>query len=289
VVRLVSVAVEILGVSDVRFTGGEPLLRPGLEDIVAATATLRTRDGTKPGISLTTNGVGLERRAGGLVRSGLDRVNVSLDSLDRAQYELLARRDRLPDALAGLRAAQAAGLRPIKINTVLLRGVNEGQAIPLLRWSLEHGYQLRFIEQMPLGPPHRWNRVDMVTAAEILGILATEFELSPVPAAYRAGAPAELWTVAGTGDSPATVGVIGAVTRPFCHACDRTRLTADGQLRACLFAEDETDLRTALRTGVGDQALAEMWQRAMWSKRPAHGIGGVGFHPPFRTMSAIGG
>ena len=289
VVRLVSVAVELLGISEVRFTGGEPLVRRGLEDIVAATADLRTPAGNRPEISLTTNGLGLDRRASGLVRSGLDRVNVSLDSLDRAQYALLARRDRLPDVLAGLRAAEDAGLHPIKINTVLLRGVNEGQAVPLLKWSIRHGYELRFIEQMPLGPPHTWDRAAMVTAEEILGLLATEFELQPAAPTVRAGAPAELWTVAGTGDTPATVGVIGAVTRPFCSACDRTRLTADGQIRNCLFAADETDLRTALRAGVDDQGLAAMWQNATWGKKVAHGIGSPGFHQPSRLMSAIGG
>lgn len=289
VVRLVSIAVERLGISEVRFTGGEPLVRRGLEHIVAATADLRTPAGDRPEISLTTNGLGLERRAGGLVRSGLDRVNVSLDSLDRAQYASLSRRDRLPDVLAGLHAARDAGLHPIKINTVLLRGANEAQAVPLLKWAIKHGYGLRFIEQMPLGPPHTWDRSAMVTAQEILSLLATEFELEPAASTARAGAPAELWTVAGTGDPPATVGVIGAVTRPFCSACDRTRLTADGQIRNCLFADDETDLRAALRSGVDDDGLAAMWQDATWGKKAAHGITDPGFHQPRRLMSAIGG
>ncbi|WP_372594167.1 GTP 3',8-cyclase MoaA, partial [Actinotalea sp.] len=206
----------------------------------------------------------------------------------REQYATLTRRDRLLDVLAGLRAARVAGLHPIKINAVLLRGVNEDQAVPLLRWSLRNGYQLRFIEQMPLGPLHAWDRSAMVTAAEILGLLSAEFDLRPVPTP-RGGAPAELWTVAGPGAATGEVGVIGAVSRPFCRACDRTRLTADGQLRTCLFAARETDLRAALRGGSDDAEVAEIWRDATLSKPAGHGIGQRGFRQPHRLMSAIGG
>ncbi len=289
VIRLVTVAVQRLGVTEVRFTGGEPLLRKGLEAIVAATTALRTADGSVPSTALTTNGLGLDKRAEGLAEAGLGRVNVSLDSLDREQYAALARRDRLDDVLAGLAAAARAGLTPIKVNTVLMRGTNEDQALPLLRFALEHGYQLRFIEQMPLGPPHTWDRGAMVTAEEILGLLRGEFTLTPTSAVEREAAPAELWTVAGTGDPPASVGVIAAVTRPFCGACDRTRLTADGQVRDCLFARTETDLRSMLRSGASDAEIAEAWRVAMWGKRPGHGIDDEGFLQPGRLMSAIGG
>ena len=289
VVRLVRVAVERLGVRRVRFTGGEPLLRRGLEAIVAATAALRTVDGRSPEISLTTNGLGLDKRARALAAAGLGRVNVSLDSLDATQYAELARRDRLPGVLAGLIAAAAAGLTPVKVNTVIMRGVNEDQAVPLLRWSIAHGYQLRFIEQMPLGPPHTWDRHVMVTAEEILDLLRREFVLASMSPDDRAGAPAELWTVVGTGEPAATVGVIGAVTRPFCASCDRTRLTADGQVRSCLFATEEADLRGAMRDGADDAGLADLWRAAMWGKRRAHGIDLPGFHQPGRLMSAIGG
>jgi cyclic pyranopterin phosphate synthase len=287
VVRLLGVAVRLLGVTEVRFTGGEPLLRPGLVPIVAAAAALTPR----PRISLTTNGIGLDRLAGPLREAGLDRVNVSLDTLDPDRFAALAHRRRLPDVLAGLRGAAATGLIPVKLNAVLLRGINDGEAGDLLRFALAGGYQLRFIEQMPLDPQHGWDRSQMVTAAEILAALEAEFTLLPDPA-HRGSAPAETWLVAGFTDPaghPARVGVIGSVTRPFCGDCDRTRLTADGQVRNCLFARGESDLRTAMRGGASDAELAARWRAAMWSKLPGHGIDDPGFLQPSRPMSAIGG
>jgi len=281
ITRLVRIAVLSLGVNEVRFTGGEPLLRPDLEAMVLAAATLRPR----PQISVTTNGIGLAARAVALRRAGLDRVNVSLDTLRRDTFRQLARRDRLDDVLAGLAAARAAGFEPIKVNAVLLRGRNDGEAAELLRFCIDNGYQLRFIEQMPLDAQHGWDRGQMVTAAEILALLAPEFRLEPDPA-ERGAAPAERWLVDG---GPDTVGVIASVTRPFCAACDRTRLTADGQLRSCLFATTETDLRTPLRSGAGDDELATLWRDAMWRKAAGHGIDSAGFAQPDRPMSAIGG
>ena len=285
--RLLRIAVETLGVDEIRFTGGEPLLRPGLVPIVAAAAALRPR----PKLSLTTNGIGLERLAGPLRAAGLDRVNVSLDTLDPDRFAQLAHRRRLPDVLAGLRGAAAAGLTPVKLNAVLLRGVNDGEAGELLRFALAHGYQLRFIEQMPLDAQHGWDRAQMVTAAEILAVLESEFVLSPDPA-HRGSAPAETWLVDGYADitgAPARVGVIGSVTRPFCGDCDRTRLTADGQVRNCLFARQESDLREAMRGGASDAGLADRWRAAMWAKLPGHGINDPAFLQPARPMSAIGG
>ncbi|MCO5997166.1 GTP 3',8-cyclase MoaA [Actinoallomurus rhizosphaericola] len=282
VVRLVRVGVERLGITEVRYTGGEPLLRRGLVDIVARTTALRPR----PQVSLTTNGIGLVRLAEPLREAGLDRVNVSLDTLDRDTFARLSHRDRLPDVLAGLAAAQRAGLRPVKVNTVLMRGVNDHEAADLLRFCLEHGYELRFIEQMPLDAQHGWRREDMVTADEILDRLAAEFTLVPDDTAVRGSAPAETFVVDG---GPARVGVIGSVTRPFCGACDRVRLTADGQIRNCLFAREESDLRAALRSGASDDDLAERWTAAVAAKRAGHGIDDVGFLQPARPMSAIGG
>jgi len=279
--RLLAVAVTRLGVTDLRFTGGEPLLRPGLEGVIAAAAALEPR----PRISMTTNGIGLARRAGGLVAAGLDRVNVSLDTLDPVRFRDLTRRDRLDDVLAGLAGARAAGLAPVKVNAVLMRGVNEDEAVPLLRFCLEHGYQLRFIEQMPLDPQHGWDRAGMVTAEEVLAALRGAFELAPEPG-ERGGAPAERWLVDG---GPATVGVIASVTRPFCAACDRTRLTADGQVRNCLFSRSEADLRALLRGGASDEELADRWRANSWAKAAGHGINDAGFHQPDRPMSAIGG
>jgi cyclic pyranopterin phosphate synthase len=287
VVRLVRVAVERLGVTEVRFTGGEPLLRPKLTKIVAEAAALTPR----PKLQLTTNAIGLERLAEPLRDAGLDRVNISLDTLDEERFNTLAHRRRLKDTLSGLRAAAAAGLVPVKINTVLMRGVNDDEAVPLLRFALAHGYELRFIEQMPLDAQHGWDRGQMVTAEEILAALRTGFTLLPDPA-ERGGAPAETWLVDGYADAagrPARVGVIGSVTRPFCGDCDRTRLTADGQVRNCLFARTESDLRGPLRAGADDTELAERWRAAMWAKLPGHGINDPTFLQPSRPMSAIGG
>lgn len=281
VVRLIGVAVTLLGVREVRFTGGEPLVRRGLVDIVRRTTALEPR----PETSITTNALGLQRLAPALKDAGLDRVNVSLDTVRRNDFHEITRRDRLDDVIAGLEAASAAGLGPVKVNAVLLRGVNDDQAPELLRWCLERGYQLRFIEQMPLDAQHGWRRDTMVTAEEIFASLDREFTLEPAEEP-RGSAPAELFTVDG---GPATVGVIASVTRPFCGDCDRVRLTADGQVRNCLFAREESDLRTALRAGADDEELADRWRVAMMGKLPGHGIDDIEFLQPSRSMSAIGG
>ena len=284
--RLIRIAVEMLGVTEVRFTGGEPMIRRGLLAIITAAAALRPR----PRLSITTNGIGLERLAAPLRDAGLDRVNVSLDTLDAERFMTLTRRDRHADVLAGLRGAAEAGLTPVKINTVLMQGVNDDEAPELLRFALAHGYELRFIEQMPLDAQHQWDRHTMVTAEDILASLAP-FDLQPDPVS-RGTAPAETWIVpghAGLDGRPARVGVIGSVTRPFCGDCDRTRLTADGQVRNCLFATDESDLRGLLRAGATDDQIAAAWQVAMMGKRAGHGIDDPTFLQPSRPMSAIGG
>ena len=282
IVRLVGLAVTQLGITEVRFTGGEPLLRRGLPAIVERVAAMQPR----PEISLTTNGIGLDRLAAPLQAGGLDRINVSLDTLSTDTFIKLSRRDRLADVLAGLAAAAAAGLTPVKINAVLMRGVNDQEAPALLRFALDHGYQLRFIEQMPLDAQHGWRRDEMVTADEILAILGARFSLVPDDAGLRGSAPAETFLVDG---GPQTVGIIGSVTRPFCGTCDRIRLTADGQLRNCLFARAENDLRTPLRAGATDEELVDQWQRCIQAKLPGHGINDPGFLQPARPMSAIGG
>jgi GTP 3',8-cyclase len=288
VLRLIAIAVEHLGVQEVRFTGGEPLLRKGLEKIVAATNELRTSTGEPPQTALTTNGLGLARRAGKLAEAGLHRVNVSIDSLDRGTFARITHRDRLPDVLAGLRAATEAGLTPVKLNAVLLRGVNDGEAVPLVRFALANGYELRFIEQMPLDPQGAWSRAGMITAAEILDTLSAQFALTPMDPATRGAAPAETWLV-DDGERQARVGIVASVTRPFCGDCDRTRLTADGQVRNCLFTSGETDLRGLLRSGAPDEEIAQAWRGDMWAKRPGHGINDPAFLQPARPMSAIGG
>jgi len=271
-----------LGVRQVRLTGGEPLLRRSLVDIVAGIAQMKPR----PQIAMTTNGVGLDRLATSLARAGLDRINVSLDTIDQQEFFKLTRRDRLVDVEKGLKAAAAAGLTPVKVNAVAMREVNDHSAADILAWCLERGYQMRFIEQMPLDAQHAWQRAQMVTAAEIRAQLSTRFTLTPLPDEARGTAPAQLFLVDG---GPATVGIIASVSAPFCAACDRVRLTADGQVRNCLFARGEVDLRGPMRGGATDAELAGVIQGEMLRKARGHGIGEPGFLQPERPMSAIGG
>ncbi len=279
IVRLITIAVRRLGITEVRFTGGEPLVRRGLVDIVRRTHDLGVET------SLTTNALGLSRMASALREAGLDRINVSLDSVRPETFNAITRRDRLQDVIAGLEAARAAGLSPLKINAVLLRGTNDEQAGELLQWALDHAYDLRFIEQMPLDAQHGWSRAEMITADEIFERLSADFTLTP-HGQPRGSDPAELFDVDG---GPATVGIIASVTRPFCGDCDRVRLTADGQIRNCLFAREESDLRTAMRAGATDDDLAARWVTAMAGKRAGHGIDDESFLQPDRPMSAIGG
>jgi cyclic pyranopterin phosphate synthase len=282
IVRLLRIGVESLGITGIRFTGGEPLLRRDLDEIITATAALRPR----PTISMTSNGIGLQRRAAALRQAGLDRINVSLDTLQPEVFKNLTRRDRLDDVLAGLDAAATAGLAPVKVNVVLMRGLNDGEAPALLAYCVARGYEVRFIEQMPLDAQHGWKRSDMVTADEIFASLSTTFTLSEDTERSRGSAPAETFLVNG---GPARVGVIASVTRPFCGACDRVRLTADGQIRNCLFAREESDLRAALRSGASDAEIAARWRAAVAGKLPGHGINDPSFLQPDRPMSAIGG
>lgn len=296
--RLGRIAVERLGVERIRLTGGEPLLRRDLEEIVEALSALRTSAGVKPDIALTTNGLGLEKRAAGLRAAGLDRVNISIDSLDPQDYAAITRRDRLADVLTGIAGAQEAGLDPIKVNAVAVPTTVEERAPRLLAECLRRGWQLRFIEHMPLGPRETWSSQDVVGVDQILGVLREAgFTLTEVGRPDRR--PAALWRVAAGSaagqDHPAgTVGVIASVTSPFCSDCDRTRITADGRLMTCLFSSTETDLRGPMRTGADDDELIRIWAGATWGKPRAHGSDSPhtesdGFARPQRTMSAIGG
>ncbi|WP_314882920.1 GTP 3',8-cyclase MoaA [Actinomyces oris] len=296
--RLGRIAVERLGVERIRLTGGEPLLRRDLEEIVGALSALRTSAGAKPDIALTTNGLGLEKRAAGLRAAGLDRVNVSIDSLDPQDYAAITRRDRLADVLTGIAGAQEAGLDPIKVNAVAVPATVEERAPRLLAECLRRGWQLRFIEHMPLGPRETWSSQDVVGVDQILEVLREAgFTLTEVGRPDRR--PAALWRVAAGSASgqehPAgTVGVIASVTAPFCSDCDRTRITADGRLMTCLFSSTETDLRGPMRAGADDDELIRIWAGATWGKPRAHGSDSPhtesdGFARPQRTMSAIGG
>jgi cyclic pyranopterin phosphate synthase len=280
IARLVGIAVRDLGVHDVRFTGGEPLMRADLAEIVA----LSSEVSRGASISMTTNGIGLDKRIDELVAAGLTRVNISLDTVDRDHFARLTRRDRLPSVFAGIEAAKRAGLTPLKINAVLMRDTLAGAA-DLLQWSLENGVQLRFIEQMPLDADEAWARDNMVDASELLEVLGARFELSQ-PHRDDPSAPAEEWLV---NSGHATVGIIASVTRSFCEACDRTRITAEGTVRSCLFGDDETDLRALMRDGENDEIIAQWWRAAMWGKQSGHGIARADFVRPVRSMGAIGG
>ncbi|GAA2180125.1 GTP 3',8-cyclase MoaA [Brooklawnia cerclae] len=288
IVRLVTVAVTRLGITDVRYTGGEPLLHRGLEAIIAATARLTTAEGRLPGISITTNAVGLKHRAGPLAGAGLQRVNVSLDTLDDARYAEITQRRRLTSVVEGLDAARRAGLDPIKVNCVPQPAGFRQDAPDLLRFCLSNGYQLRFIEHMPLGRSVEWDRDAIVTREQLVQALTDAgAELTDATEA-RGAAPAELRRVRFEG-LEGEVGIIASVTAPFCRACDRTRLTADGRIRSCLFGQRETDLRGPLRNGADDEEVARLWRQAMWHKPRAHGIDHGGFAATTRPMSAIGG
>jgi len=278
--RLVGIAVGRLGVEEVRFTGGEPLMRADLADIIRASRAAAPL----ARFAMTTNGIGLEHRLDALLAAGLDRVNISLDTVNPEHFARLTRRDRLDSVLAGIRAARAAGITPLKLNAVMMRETLD-DAPQLLQWAIDHGAQLRFIEEMPLDADHNWARDHMVPAAELLAVLRTRFELTGI-GREDPSAPAEEWLVDG---GPATVGIIASVTRSFCSACDRTRITAEGRVRSCLFSDDETDLRALLRGGADDEAIAERWRAAMWNKQAGHGMELPDFLPPVRSMGAIGG
>jgi cyclic pyranopterin phosphate synthase len=270
-----------LGVTGIRLTGGEPTVRADLPVLV------RMLDSLRPDLdlSITTNGLKLVAMAEPLRAAGLKRVNVSLDTLDPRRFHQIARRDRFPQVIAGLEAARRVGFAPIKINTVLMRGFNEDESVPLARWARDEGYELRFIEWMPLDYQHGWAREKLVPAAEILEQIHAAFPIEPART-EDPSAPASLYRYL---DGRGQVGVIASVTRPFCGHCDRIRLTADGQIRTCLFANREYDFRAALRRGASDAEIAELLKAAVWRKEPGHLINSPFFKQPERGMSAIGG
>jgi len=282
-IEIIEVAVS-QGIDEIRLTGGEPMLRPDIVEIVSRISSIKNA----PKLSMTTNGLVLAKLAKPLVDAGLRRINISLDTLDRDVFKKMTHRDRIDDVFAGIAAAKEAGLLPVKINTVLLRGVNDGEAVSLLKWALAEDLNLRFIEQMPLDAGGIWNREQLITADEIFAQLSEHYELTPVE--YRGSAPAEEFLING---GPATVGIIGSVSRPFCGACDRIRITSDGQLRSCLFSMTETDLRSILRSDLSQnektEALISKFHSTVKAKLPGHGINDPSFIQPTRPMSAIGG
>jgi len=270
-----------LGVTAVRLTGGEPLVRADLPVLVRKLSALGFED-----VSLTTNGVGLPHLAGALVDAGLRRVNVSCDSLDRRRFASITRRDALDAVLAGMDAAEAAGLAPVKVNVVLMRGVNDDEVVDFAAFARATGRPVRFIEYMPLDAAHAWERPDVVPAHEIVDRIGAVFPLEPVGSRDDDPAPADRYRFA---DGHGEIGVIASVTDNFCGTCNRLRLTADGALRNCLFATQESSVRDLLRSGGSDADLEALCRQVVWNKAAGHGIDSPGFTPPERSMSQIGG
>jgi cyclic pyranopterin phosphate synthase len=279
ITKIISILCD-LGIKEVRLTGGEPLLRPDIIEIISSISKLENA----PEISLTTNGIKLASIANDLAKAGLKRINISLDTLQKDRFKLLSRRDGLDDVLRGIDAAILAGLKPIKINSVLMPGINDDEAVELVHWAMGLNLQLRFIEQMPLDAQHSWSRKSMITATQIKEKLSDKYVLKQL--GDRGSDPAELYEIVGTDQ---TVGIIASVTKPFCSACDRLRLTADGQLRNCLFSLEESDLRTPLRQNRSKEELTLQITACVKAKKAGHGIGEPTFVQPPRPMSAIGG
>ena len=282
--RIARVCVERFGIDSIRLTGGEPTVRAHLPILVAKVAALRVGgDGPPVDVALTTNGATLRTVAHALVDAGLRRVNISLDTLQADRFVELTRRDELDHVLEGIDAAVEAGLHPVKVNAVVMRGVNDDEVVDLARFGRERGVTVRFIEWMPLDADERWREGEVVSQAEIVAAIDAEFPIDPVARGHQ---PAERFVYR---DGRGEVGVIPSVTRPFCDACDRIRLTAEGQLRSCLFAVDEVDLRTLVRGDASDDELAAAVRRCVAGKAAGHMIGQEQFIRPRRSMSQIGG
>lgn len=289
--RLASIFVERFGVDGIRLTGGEPTVRAHLPVLVNKLARLvvpadssSSLAGAQIDLAITTNGSTLVSQATELRSAGIQRINISLDSLVREKFERMTRRDELQRVLDGIDAAVAAGFQQVKINAVVERGVNDDEIVDLARFGRDKGVEVRFIEFMPLDAQGHWLSESVVSQDEIVGRISEVFPLELVAA--RGAAPADRWRYL---DGQGSVGVIPSVTKPFCGDCDRVRLTADGQFRTCLFATDEFDLRELLRAGADDDALAAEIERAVGTKWAGHQINQVNFVRPNRSMSQIGG
>ena len=282
--RVARICVERFGVDSLRLTGGEPTVRAHLPQLIERLAALRLQDGRKPDIALTTNGATLRNIATELRESGLDRINVSLDSLQRERFLAMTRRDELDNVLAGINEAVATGFDKVKVNTVVERGTNDDEILPLATFGRDLGVEVRFIEFMPLDATNEWERQKVVTQDEIVAAIGEVYPLEQIPA--RGAAPADRWRYL---DGRGTVGVIPSVSQPFCGDCDRVRITSDGQFRTCLFATNEFDLRAIMRNGGTDDDMAQVIIDAVATKWAGHQINQVNFIRPNRSMSQIGG
>ncbi|HXR21598.1 MAG TPA: GTP 3',8-cyclase MoaA [Acidimicrobiales bacterium] len=270
-----------LGVSSLRLTGGEPLMRRGLVELVGQLATVGFDD-----IALTTNGTALAANAAALARAGLHRVNVSCDSLQPQRFAQIRRRGELAIVLAAMDAAESAGLVPLKVNVVVIAGLNDDEVVDFASFAREHGRVVRFIEYMPLGAAGDWDRGQVVDSAEIVARINDRWPLEAVEPPGTDPAPAVRYRFR---DGGGEIGVVASVTRPFCGTCNRLRLTADGAVRNCLFSDDEVPVREILRNQGSDEDLALALRRSAWGKLPGHGINEPGFLQPARSMSMIGG
>jgi cyclic pyranopterin phosphate synthase len=282
--RVARICVERFGVDSLRLTGGEPTVRAHLPKLIEHLATLRLEDGRKPDIALTTNGATLRNIATELREAGLDRINVSLDSLQRERFLAMTRRDELDNVLAGINEAVATGFDKVKVNTVVERGTNDDEILALATYGRDLGVEVRFIEFMPLDATNEWERQKVVTQNEIVALIGEVYPLEQIPA--RGAAPADRWRYL---DGKGTVGVIPSVSQPFCGDCDRVRITSDGQFRTCLFATNEFDLRAIMRNGGTDDEMAQLIIDAVATKWAGHQINQVNFIRPNRSMSQIGG
>ena len=282
--RIARVFVERFGVDSIRLTGGEPTVRAHLPRLVSMLGALRLPDGSRPDLAMTTNGATLRNVAAELRDAGLDRVNVSLDTLRPDRFLAMTRRDELDNVLAGIAEAQTAGFSPVKVNAVVERGANDDEVVDLARYGRDTGVEVRFIEFMPLDATNEWQRAKVVTQDEIVSLINAVFPLEQMEA--RGAAPADRWRYL---DGKGTVGVIPSVSHPFCADCDRVRLTADGQFRTCLFSTEESDIRAVIRGGGSDDDVEALVRRAVAAKWAGHQINQVNFVRPKRTMSQIGG
>jgi len=276
--RLVRILVG-MGIRKVRVTGGEPLVRPGVENFIARLKALGVHD-----LSMTTNGYLLADRCKDLIAAGLDRINISLDSLDRAKFERVTRTTTFDDVMAGIDAAHSSRLRPVKVNAVLVRGLNDDEVEAFAAFARERDLIMRFIEFMPLDADRAWRRDLMVPAAEVYRRIATRWPLVPIP--HERSETARKYKFE---DGRGEIGLIAPVTQPFCGHCSRIRLTADGKLRTCLFSKDDHDLKFLLRGGASDAEIAEEIRAVVEEKEKGHRINEPDFRPPSRTMVFIGG
>ena len=277
ITRITKILVENYGINSIRLTGGEPTLRANLSDLISMLSELPIE------IALTTNGISLDKNAHNFRSAGLHRVNISIDSLKAERFKEITLRDDMKKVITGIEASIEAGLSPVKINVVVMRGINDDEIIEFAKFGRERGVIVRFIEFMPLDADEKWSTLSVVSLEEIFSTINSVYPLEVVK---RSNAPASRFRYI---DGQGEIGIVASVTQKFCDTCDRIRITADGQFRNCLFSNEEFDLKEALRSESSDKEICELLEMAVSAKREGHGIGNVDFIRPARSMSQIGG